>query len=137
MKPAQDMPKASVLEKIVVNLFTPADMMAWMVCKAIEKVSFGRLSTYTTTEKDSAAREMFSDGGNHFQCKVRSYERLLRLLQDGHNEEITERMARPYMITPCGRIDVLLAKKRGLLDPAHYEELNMKYPVVWNVRKVN
>ena len=136
MNPTQATPKAGVLEKIVVNLFTPLDIITYAAREATKKISFGRLGIYSMTEKNFAAFEMLPEGGNPLTCKVRAYERLLRLLQAEHvNARKIDSIARPYMLTPCGRIDVMLAMKRGLLNTAQYTELSRKYHVIWNAQK--
>ena len=103
--PAQTALKASTLEKIVVNAFTPLDYLFFLGCLGQGTVGGVQL------------------GYNIFAGKISAYKRLLESLQQGYDK----RVAGLYMDSLCGRIDVLLAMRRGLLSREQYEELKREY----------
>ena len=119
------MPKASALEKVVVNLFTPIDLIRDGMKATSDRIRFIPFHFYSSGRKILPAEEKWQS--SYFTYKIRAYERLLRLLQVTYDE----RTIGAYMHSPCGRIDVLLAMRRGLLNTKQYAELSQKYPIAW------
>ncbi|MBN2454329.1 hypothetical protein JXB11_02175 [Candidatus Woesearchaeota archaeon] len=93
------MAKATLLEKIVVNVFTPAD---YILSAFNDKVM--------PDGRDAVEINMFKD-------KVISYERLITRIERRYasGKGYTPNLIKKYDGSICGKIDIMLAKRRGLI----------------------
>jgi hypothetical protein len=97
----------SLYERIHINKFTPFDYI-------IDFLGIIEVRAGVTGRQ-----------GGMFKTKLEYYERLLNSLENGYDERIIAK----YMKTPCGRTQVKLAARRGLLPLDEYCSLKKKYPL--------
>lgn len=95
------MEKISRLEKLIVNVLSPLDLLSNRLALCFGDIQQEKSWRYIVRQKNVA------------------YERLLRGLEFGYNENLVY----DYMTSPCGRIQARLAVQRGLIAKLDYSRL--------------
>lgn len=103
----------SYLEKLVVNAYTPVDRLGRALFR--DNPELAKSLCPGMPDKD------FNQ--STFDYKVRSYTLLLNKLERGYDERFVSR----YMRVPCGRLQVRMAKHRGLITNEQYAGLKKYY----------
>ena len=102
------MNEITLIERLSINRFNFLDCI-------LQSIPFVDVGGITSNKRELSLPEQ----------KIKDYKRLIETLDAGYNEEVLGL----YMVSPCGRVQVRNAMKRGLLTENQYSKLKNKYKI--------
>lgn len=103
----------TLLEKTIVNLYTPIDKIGHLIPKkSLDKLAKRYNKLPIACLQDTSKK------------KIRHYKLLINNLQKGNFDE---KLLSPYTRNPCGRLQLHLAQQKGYFPKEEYDKLKNKY----------
>ncbi len=106
------MTEPTILEKCIVNLYTPLDKLAHLIPKKTLEL--------LTKKYDKLPENCLQETSKK---KIQSYKLLINRLS---NRPYNERFMLAYTHNPCGRLQLFLAEQRGYLSKEQHKALFKK-----------